>query len=80
MRPIKKERLELLKTKREKLAARLKALDEQIARIERAAREQESRAILKLLQSRGITASQLAALLDKSPTAPRTAGGSETQK
>jgi hypothetical protein len=56
-------KLDDLKAKREKLAARLKALDAKIAHAEKQAREQEQREILKLLQSRGITAAQLAALL-----------------
>jgi len=58
-------KLEQLKQKREKLVARLKALDEQIARAERIAREQEQREMLRLLQSRGITVAQLAELLDR---------------
>jgi hypothetical protein len=53
-----------LKAKREKLTARLKALDAQIAHAERAAREQEQREMLKLLQSRGVTAAQLSELLN----------------
>jgi flagellar biosynthesis/type III secretory pathway chaperone len=57
-------KLESLKEKRQKLVARLKAIDEQIARAERAAREQEQREMLRLLQSRGITAAQLAELLN----------------
>jgi predicted transcriptional regulator len=59
-------KIDELKQKREKLAARLKALDAQIAHAERAAREQEQREMLKLLQSRGITAAQLSELLNAS--------------
>jgi hypothetical protein len=58
-------KLDELKHKREKLTARLKALDAEIARAERAQREAEQREILKLLQSRGITAAQLSSILDK---------------
>jgi hypothetical protein len=57
-------KIDELKAKREKLIARLKALDAEIARAERAAREAEQREMLKLLQSRGITAAQLAELLN----------------
>jgi hypothetical protein len=59
-------KLDALKAKREKLIARLKAIDEQIARAERAAREQEQREMLKLLQSHGVTAAQLSQLLNAS--------------
>jgi hypothetical protein len=59
-------KLEVLKQKREKLAARLKALDAEIAHAEKQAREQEQREMLKLLQSRGITAAQLSELLSAS--------------
>jgi hypothetical protein len=59
-------KIDELKSKREKLAARLKALDAQIAHAERAAREQEQREMLKLLQSRGITAAQLEKLINAS--------------
>jgi hypothetical protein len=55
-----------LKAKREKLTARLKQLDAEIARAERVQREQEQREMLKLLQLRGITASQLEELLNAS--------------
>jgi hypothetical protein len=59
-------KLDELKMKREKLTARLKAIDAEIARAERAAREQEQREMLRLLQSRGITAAQLSELLNAS--------------
>jgi predicted transcriptional regulator len=59
-------KIDELRQKREKLTARLKQLDAQIAHAERAAREQEQREMLKLLQSRGITAAQLSSILDKS--------------
>jgi hypothetical protein len=57
-------KLDELKQKREKLAVRIKQLDAEIARAERAAREQDQREMLRLLQSRGITAAQLAELLN----------------
>lgn len=53
-----------LKAKREKLQSRIKTIDAQIAKIEREQREREQRELLKLIQSRGLTASQLAQLLD----------------
>jgi uncharacterized tellurite resistance protein B-like protein len=59
-------KIDELKQKREKLAARIKQLDAQIAHAEKQAREQEQREMLKLLQSRGITAAQLSELLSAS--------------
>jgi peptidoglycan hydrolase CwlO-like protein len=64
-------KIEELKKKREKIAERLKSLNAQIAKIERAEREQEQREILRMIQSRGITAAQLNELLNSKSTAER---------
>jgi hypothetical protein len=64
-------KIEQLKKKREKIVERLKAINAQIAKIERAEREKEQREILRLIQSRGITAAQLNELLSSKSTAER---------
>lgn len=56
--------LDKLKQQRETLKTRLAAVDAKIAKAERAAREAEQRELVKLIQSRGITAAQLSQLLD----------------
>lgn len=56
--------LEKLKTRREKLVSQLKEIDAAISKAERAAREQEQRELVKLIQSRGITVAQLSQLLN----------------
>jgi len=63
-------KIEDLKKKREKLDARIKALTAKIAAAERAEREREQREILKMLRSRGITAAQLAQILEREKSAP----------
>lgn len=56
--------IEKLKTRREKLASQIKEIDAALAKAERAAREQEQRELVKLIQSRGITVAQLSQLLN----------------
>lgn len=55
---------EKLKTRREKLVSQIKQIDAQIAKAERAARESEQRELVKLIQSRGLTAAQISRLID----------------
>lgn len=59
--------IEKLKTRREKLAAQIKQIDAQLAKAERAARESEQRELVKLIQSRGLTAAQISRLLVDAP-------------
>lgn len=68
--------IEKLKTRRETLVAQIKQIDAQIAKAERAAREQEQRELVKLIQSRGLTVAQLSQLLNVT-TSPATSGDSE---
>lgn len=65
--------IDKLKTRRETLVAQIKQIDAQIAKAERAAREQEQRELVKLIQSRGLTVAQLSQLLNTT-TAPATGG------
>lgn len=62
--------IEKLKTRREKLAAQIKQIDAQITKIERVARESEQRELVKLIQSRGISAAQLSQFLAAPGAAP----------
>lgn len=62
--------IEKLKTRREKLAQQIKQIDAQLAKIERAARDAEQRELVKLIQSRGISAAQLSQLLAAPGAAP----------
>lgn len=57
--------IDKLKQRREKLVAQIKQIDAQLAKSERAARDAEQREIVKLIQSRGLTAAQIARFLDK---------------
>lgn len=67
--------IEKLKTRRETLVAQIKQIDAQIAKAERAAREQEQRELVKLIQSRGISVARLSQILDTNSAAP---GASES--
>jgi len=66
-----------LRAKREILKNQIAAIDARIAKIEREQREHEQREIVKLIQSRGITAAQLAALLPPAAIAPETKNGTK---
>lgn len=72
--------LDKLKQRREKLASQIKLIDAQLAKAERAQREAEQRDLVKLIQSRGISAAQLSQLLAASGTTsavPGAAGDDE---
>lgn len=68
--------VEKLKTRREKLVSQIKEIDAALAKAERAAREQEQRELVKLIQSRGLTVAQLSQLLN-TPATASTVGDSE---
>lgn len=55
--------LEKLRAQRENLKSKLSEVDAKIGKVEREAREREARELVKLIQSRGITAAQLSAML-----------------
>ena len=67
-----------LRAKRESLKTQIAQIDARIAKIEREQREHEQREIVKLIQSRGITAAQLAALLPPATRAPETKNDTKT--
>ncbi len=69
--------IEKLKTRREKLVSQIKQIDAQLAKAERAARESEQRELVKLIQSRGISAARLSQILDASSAAPGASGDAE---
>ncbi|MEW6133096.1 MAG: DUF4315 family protein [Pseudomonadota bacterium] len=57
-------KIDKLKAQREKLKAQFAEVDAKIAKAEKAAREAEQRELVRLIQSRGITAAQLSQFLD----------------
>ncbi|MDA8256592.1 MAG: hypothetical protein M0Z99_13300 [Betaproteobacteria bacterium] len=57
--------LEKLKQQRENLKTRLTAIDAKIAKAEREAKEREARNLVKLIQSRGLTAVQVQAMIER---------------
>lgn len=58
-----------LKQRREKLAAQIKQIDAQLAKIERAARESEQRDVMRLILAKKLTVSRLNELLAAHDTA-----------
>lgn len=54
-----------LKAQRETLKTRLATIDAKIAKAEREFRERDARELVRLIQSRGLTAAQVSQLLDK---------------
>lgn len=57
--------LDKLKAQREILKTKLAAIDAKIAKTEREFRERDARALVRLIQSRGLTAAHVSQLLDK---------------